>query len=227
MKKIRIPEEVKTGFNAISKLDASQISLLCNYLDKMPIMAENKEIIEYFEKYIDKDNGRDIFFAILSFAHLSDSEGVNLEELAFSLTESYQHLWANNITEEDKKSLTTNLAEIFNHLDKIQIRRNAKDLLYDEGLILTNSQIITDIRLLSNESSTKDSNNSAILVHHLHLFCQKNEGDKEKVIVALDISDLKTLKKNIESALERIKQISENYGSSINFLNIIENENNG
>ena len=68
----------------------------------------------------------------------------------------------------------------------------------------------------------RDNNRNALLIHHLHIEYVK-EGYR-KIILLLDLADLKSLKESIERAINKEEIIKNDYQSSFKFLNLRDNE---
>lgn len=218
MPRIRIPQFAFKGFDAISRLTEDQVNKFTSYLDNMNVGTKMEQINNFLDSILESDDSRNIVQALISFSELLQPSTIDFEALAASLASSYKDQFEGEVSSEIHQNLKRNLSLIFNHSESLKLTLKAIDLVSEEDYIFNDSKIITDIRLVFNDE-LESNYRSALLVHHLYIEYYKDR-EQRKIVLALDLADLKKLKEHIERAIKKDDIIKDDYSNSFNFLNL-------
>jgi len=217
MSKFRIPEEVIPGFDYISKLNEPQVKLLASIIKNVHVgigIIEFEELLRLKAK-VSSTEIESLARTLYSFGGLLEDEKISAQEFAKEITDSY----VNQVDKKvDSKTLKKNIIQLLSNYEKLVLTFKAMNLLSENDNIFRKSKIVSDVRLIFNENmANKDRN--AVLVHRMKIDYSRNNNDKE-FFFSLDTNDLEQLKKQIDRALEKTKQIKNSYGKTITFVEI-------
>jgi hypothetical protein len=217
MAQIHIPEKVFPGFKILSKIDDSVSTNISDYLKGLPIGIKWDSVAKSIEDMIgNQESSSELTKTILSFSKLLDSEDTDVNDLAYNLASSYKELAEPEIKNEDIELLKNNLRKILTSYTAIQGNIKTNRLAYENENILTNSKVITDIRL-SFDNEISNGNRAGIVLQKLQIEYQSGPKRKE-IYLTLDMDDLKKLKSEIDKAIKNEDIIKEDYKSFINFI---------
>lgn len=216
MATISIPEQVYPGFEIISELDDSQLNSIVDYLATMNIGEQFEVVAEKFSKILNNSNGGDLLKTIVSFSKLVDPEEVNYQDVSNNLSESFvEHLGVEqNIELKDKLSL--NLLKILTNFNKLKTTIKSKELASENENNFGEFKLLTDIRLIFNDN-VEDKDRLAVILHKLTIEYQKNM-DIQELHLTLNLSDLNSLKTEIEKAILKDQIIRRDYKDNLKFL---------
>lgn len=221
MARIKIPPSALSGFTAISKLDESQIKVISDYLENMPVGTKMQDVDGFLSYTLNIDESQNIVQTLRSFSELLQPPNVDFEALASNLASSYKEQANDEVTENTENNLRRNLYFIFIHSTNLKLTLKAYDLIGEDNYLFTNAKIVTDIRLVFNDD-IEDSARNAFVVHYLHIDYFKD--GLKKIQLTLDLSDLKKLKGQLERAINKEDIIKKDYEKSFNFLNLSSDE---
>jgi len=102
---------------------------------------------------------------------------------------------------EDFKSY---LQEIFEMRDSIGVTSKALGVMMEHDHIFLTSRVVSDFRPIFRDSTTEPA--AAVIVHNLKIV-YRDYSERRTFYVALDNSDLKTLKRTIERAMDKAESI--------------------
>lgn len=225
MARIKIPSSALPGFEAISNLDPVQLDRISQYLITNPVGASLTELHEFLLEFLKASNAREIVNTLVSLSDLLSPPDVDLESLSNKLSESYieqsSTLDNNSQLELKKQNLKNNLFQIFQNATNLKLTLKALDLIGGDNYVFRNSRIVTDIRPVFNDDLESNQRN-AVIIHYLHID-YINEMPK-KIILSLDLSDLKNLKGIIERAIAKNEIIKKDYQPPFTFLNLATDE---
>ena len=219
MTSIFIPTPAYPGFKIIANLTDDQLVKLAEYLDSLDSDPRISKLHEFLRS-IKVPSIDDFLTTLMSFSELLKPKGVDLENLSNNLADSFV-AHNPNFGHQKQKKLQKHLLEIFNHSDKLSLAIKASELINEEDKRFMDSRVVTDIRLIFNDVVDEgiEELRSAMVVHHLNIGFKKSDGEYDKVIIAIDYDDLKSLKKDIDRAINKEEVIQKNYKSSFNILN--------
>jgi hypothetical protein len=217
MGKIRIPEDVFPGFHALSKLEDIQFNEFIDFLNSMQVGSKFTQLQAKLEKYLDPYESREIVKTLLSFEDLIYKGDENYDDLASNLILSLIERDKTLEHVQETEKLKFRLRTIFENSKNFRLTLKAGSLSTEEIAIFRESKIIADIRLVFNDEIT-DKTRYAVINHKLHITYFTNS-EKKDFFVALDYTDLKKLKEDIERAIRKEDVIREDYGESINLIN--------
>lgn len=218
MASIRIPSVALPGFEALSKINEDQAVAFADFLENMPVGTRMQEIEGFLASDLNLNQSKEIVATLRSFSELLEPSKVDVAFLSANLASSYKEQTKTNFTQEDEDNLRNNLSFIFTHSTNLRLTLKAYDLVGGDTFLFQDSKIIVDLRLVFNDEIQDNHKRNALLVHHLHIEYYK-EGLK-KIVLALDLADLRNLKKDIDRAITKEDVIKNDYKEVFNFLNL-------
>ena len=157
---------------------------------------------------------------IFSLGNILNTLELPIEEFASELTNSYSDIKELKLNVHDKKHLENRVLLVLKNIGSLKLTFKALSLLRENNQNLTESHIITDIRLVFQEQ-IENRERHAVIIHKLKLEFRKDNENKE-FFLALDNNDLVKLKRQIERALEKEELIKQDYQNTISFIDISE-----
>jgi hypothetical protein len=216
MSSIRIPPSVLPGFKKIADLNSEQITHLAKFLKNLKVGFTLDTLVAFLSRELNLSKAQEVAQTIISFSELLEPDDVNFSDLATNLTQSYNEMSNEILDEKVLEALRENLLVIFSNSTNLKITLKAKRLIYENENILSETKIITDIRLIFN-NPISNKNRNALLFHKLHISYQHGDTSKD-IFMTLDSEDLKQLKTEVERALEKEAVIKEDYNDIFNFI---------
>lgn len=219
MASIRIPESVLPGIKAIGLLNNKEVSSLNEILRKLPKGANMDDVKLSFESISDSDNSDLIAEAIFSFGYLlvrnENSEG----DLSKKLTDSF--LLATE-GDEVSQSLSEILPERLNDIlilaDFLIPTFEAYRVVWDNNNVFRSTEISSEIVLLNDKLYQTPA--SGVILNKLSILMRDKDDVEVKYVMVLDDSDLRSLKDQVEIALQETEQMKRGYSKFINFIKL-------
>ncbi len=214
IKKLKIPEPFLKQFALLKKLEPEKREILVQELEKITsdyIEFSSDEIDSISKKSkIERKDLRDLFNLILEifFIQYSDEQETSVEEFLKELEEGIKDtnndniIPANNEWEEYMAFWRSILS-----MDKtIGLLAKAINIRKDYNNQYLDSKIYTEIRPIFSRHINTDLANAAILYHNLKIE-YKQALLPEHLFISLNPEDLRNLKKVIDRALEKEKNL--------------------
>lgn len=211
MPEIHIPKEVVPGFNAIAALSKESIDIISQYLLSAQVSSSANYFLSNLESFLEENlkntNVAEIVKTIASFVELS-SEG-DYETVSENLANSFKELYEGETASTLNIDLKNNLRQIIKSSNNLELSVKAHELMRENGNILSESKILSDIRIVFNKELS-ETKRKAVIIHNLHLK-YSNSRSKKDFYVSLDLDHLKQLQKQIDRALEKEEIIKKDY----------------
>jgi hypothetical protein len=215
MSKIKIPEIFKKGFTDLAKINDSTLDSVVTYVKFSALGAGPGIFIDELIK-LDKLISVELAEVIYSFgALLNRNPSLKKEELALDLVEAYK---SNDLPDSDK--LYVNLIKCFDVSTNLKLTTKAIELLSENENVYLDSRILSDVRLVFNDS-LENENRCALILHNLKLSFQSNNEEKE-FYLSLDKNDLLKLKEVVERAIEKDNVLRKDDFAKLKFIDINE-----
>jgi len=207
MTKYNIPARYKHAFEIFLKLNQKTITKFIYELENAPKGLLPDELSKTLSKKLDLDEIElealiDMVFSLFGFKERYEIE---LKEFANGIVEALKHTKNKNLKIDE--NTYNRLIEVLSASGNFIITLKATDMLKERERLIMDSRIITDIRPIFNESSEVVG---SIVIHNLNINYTEGEITKE-IYFALDKSDLKLLKENIQKAEIEEKAIKVKY----------------
>ena len=215
MAKIGIPDSALAGFGVLSELSENQFNNLIDFLTGLSIIDRYGKIEDFFDTISEPPRGVQLFVTISSFSRLVKSDA-DFIELASDLSTSY----AAQSNFQDTASinlLEKRLNKILQNYSGFGSIRNARNLQYQNEIILNETLLFTDIRMVFSENLQKNES-AAIIMHKLNIKFTKDDNQHD-VYYTLDIDDLRKLKNEIEKSIHKEEILRTSYNELLNFIN--------
>lgn len=223
MIRFQIPKNFMPGFEALLSIGSESVKELCAFLNEVPVGTGPKAFGTFFE---DRFNKKDQFplslasflFSLGSFNPASLKSPVI--DLAKGLASSYNDQRENSLAAEEMAILEDKLHELLKSNGNLTASFKAFELMSENEIVLRDSHIITDIRLIFKENITENSRYG--LVKHQLKFEVEESNDQIDYYFNLTLSDLNKLKEQIDRAIEKENLIRKDYSGQISFISITE-----
>lgn len=220
MAKIQIPNQFIPGFENLFNLSEDDFLKLIQELNLIPIGIGPKKFVEILVSKFESSQIISISSTIFSLGNILNTLELPIEEFASELTNSYSDIKELKLNVHDKKHLENRVLLVLKNIGSLKLTFKALSLLRENNQNLTESHIITDIRLVFQEQ-IENRERHAVIIHKLKLEFRKDNENKE-FFLALDNNDLVKLKRQIERALEKEELIKQDYQNTISFIDISE-----
>lgn len=218
MAKFQIPDFYWPGFDAILKLSNEEVHGVANAIKEIPVGASPKAILKYITGEADIEDIEKIAITLNSIVGIRSSENTTDLETATEIVESYNFSSNSNLSKQETEDLVEKLLLFFSSFNNLNITYKARNLILANDKIYRESKILSDIRLVFNDD-IQEVNRYAVIIHKLKIKYLNDETDKE-FYISLDSSDLKSLKEQVDRALEKDGLIKNDYKGSINFIDL-------
>jgi len=212
---ISIPEPALPGFGVLQDLSEDQFEDLIRFLDGVSVVDKREKIQDFFDTIVEKDNGVNLFLTISSFSRLV-KPGVSMNELASDLSASY----AEQTNFQDQQIidvLQERLSKILNKYAGLGEYRKARTLQFRNEIILNETTMLTDIRMVFSDDIHSDRR-AAIIMHKLNITFTKDDLT-QNVYYTLDLDDLRQLKIEIEKSIQKEEILRTSYKDTLTFIN--------
>lgn len=220
MAKIQIPKQFLDGFKELYKIDENDFQRLIESLKLVPVGLGPNTFLKTLKSKLDSPWTSSVAMTIFSLGNLLESQDFGIEELAQELTLSYCDGLNIHLSDEDKKKYSARNLALLNNLGSLKLSIKALNILTENENNYIESHIISDIRLVFQEELDHKERN-AVILHQLKFEFRKS-GEMSQFFIALDNSDLKKLKKQIERALIKEELMKKDYSDSISFIDITD-----
>jgi hypothetical protein len=220
MVKIQIPKQFLSGFTELYKIDGNEFQSLIDTLRSIPVGLGPNTFIKTLKSKLAYHWTGSVAMTIFSLGNLLESQDLTIEELAQELTSSYSDSLNISLSEEDRKVYSERNRELLKNLGSLKLSIKALNLLTENDQNFIESHIVTDIRLVFQEELNQ-RDRKAVILHQLKLDYRK-DGETKQFFIALDINDLKKLKKQIDRAFEKEKLIKKDYSDPISFIDLTD-----
>jgi hypothetical protein len=174
-----------------------------------------KQLYETFSNYVNSDLAETIF----SFGSFSTTELNNIDndDLAKQITEAF----VKENKDGDAQTLEQNVKAILGAISNINLTYKAFGVIAENDCIYIGSNITSDIRIIFNEQQQLDEKNNAVMLHKLKLSIEENN-ERSEYYFTLSTKDLLSLKEQVEQAINKDKQIQNQFNGLISFVNITD-----
>lgn len=220
MAKLQIPKQFLDGFREIYKIEESGFRSLIESLKSIPVGLGPNTFIKTLMSTLDYLWVSQVARTIFSLGNLLETQDFTIDDLSRELTNAYEEGSQLDLPEEQKAHYTARNKELLENLGSLKLSFKAINLLTENNQNFVDSHIISDIRLVF-QDDIDNQNRSAVILHQLKLEYRK-DGEQRQFYIALDNSDLKKLKKQIDRALEKEELMKQDYSDSISFIDITD-----
>ncbi|MEX0966748.1 MAG: hypothetical protein WD077_05885 [Bacteroidia bacterium] len=152
---------------------------------------------------------REIAMVAFSFGSLLIAADDGTEQLSQALAQSYYTQFEKEAEKNYVDSLAKKIHLLLQKSDPLKTYNKALGLIAESDKLFRDCRIISDIRLLFQESISKESNH-AIVLHQLKIEYQTNE-ELKSAFFNLKREELEQLKKQVDRALEKETSIYKNF----------------
>lgn len=203
MKSYSIPRIYFPGFQRIISLSQVELSELSSLIENLKVGESLQNVLidrQDFQNSLSNEDIHDIFRSLISLVGIFESSKRDIDDFTTRFSDSY--LISNDSAEKDDGIiLKKNLSVLLKNFDSIRISTKAQEIILENTHNFSDSRIVSDIRLVF-DSQLNENKKYAVIVHSLKLEYTKKESLKE-LFIALDLSDLETLKQVIDRAIEK------------------------
>lgn len=200
---LQIPKRYRPGLEKIATLNEEAFQSLVNALNEEPPSFDIEEIISSKVEGIENDDIEEILEAVCSLYKLCEASDFSLtqiiEALHKALLEDLQGL-----SSKQQVGLKERLRKILDLDSSLGITSKARSLIDYERVYLGN-RILTDIRPFFKE--TNQEPRGVIIAHVLKIIYHQEPSGVNEFFVSLDEDDLQQLRKAIELAEQRVRNI--------------------
>lgn len=201
--KVAIPPTHRAALAMLAELTQEVFQSLCNTLEALPATLQRDEMFTRVQAVLqseDAGKANHLISALLGAATLKGRGEVEAHELAKAV--AYQD--SLDITPSKREVLAERLVRL------LQIRSVAKvakafDMLFEHERVFHGARVITDIRPVFSDNVSEGAV-GAVLLHTLKLDLHVASGSSE-LYVALDSRDLQRLKKVLQRALDKDREL--------------------
>jgi mRNA-degrading endonuclease YafQ of YafQ-DinJ toxin-antitoxin module len=219
MSRIEIPNSLMPGFERLRSLKSDEFTALLSELSTLPLDLGLPSLEKALISKFDYPDISSIVTSILSLGPLIGSTEVSEEELAKKLAISFSDKGRTHLTEEEKTPFEEKLLLLLKNIYLRKLTFKANYLLSENQRIFIDCHIITDLRLIFQET-IEQSDRKTLILHQCKITFEEDNKPKE-FYFSMDLNDLEKLKKQIDRAIEKEKVIKKDY-SNISFFEIKE-----
>lgn len=206
MTRYRIPSSHIPGFRVLYNLTHEQVDKIAEIIASISVGTQNEQIAEILAKESFLSNEQcsqliNVISSLIGFKLIKPEVGNEMTTemaLAFQNTEE-------NKPDIDVNELSEKIEKILNSAKNQWLTQKALFLKREHEKIYEDNRIVTDIRVVYDESIELPIE-YALIIHKLRLSFIEN-GEIKAAIFALDNSDLEALRISIERAQEKEKII--------------------
>jgi hypothetical protein len=207
------------GFKTLAQLSVEQINQLVEWLPNIPAgtskVSFEKQLYETFSNYVNSDLAETIF-SLGSFS-TTELNNIDNDDLAKQITEAF----VKENKDGDAQTLEQNVKAILGAISNINLTYKAFGVIAENDCIYIGSNITSDIRIIFNEQQQLDEKNNAVMLHKLKLSIEENN-ERSEYYFTLSTKDLLSLKEQVEQAINKDKQIQNQFNGLISFVNITD-----
>lgn len=211
----KIPKARINGFVQLGKLSESTLHSLKERIESGQLINETWESKP--ENIADKDL-EEIQGVIFSIGELQQQKEEPIEQILplIKLGLENEESITKALTQNQIDTIIKWLGEIYTPSSYLTVIYKAKKLLWENKNVFLGSRVITDIRTVFINELTVSQN--AVIFHNLRISYSSDENEST-FFVALDRSDLVSLKAQIERALEKESQLISAHSEKVVFIN--------
>jgi hypothetical protein len=210
----RIPEHVQTGFKNLIRLSPSDLLSLQSTLQnakvgESPTQIAEKNSSNYSISLFDLERMLTSLFSIVNI--YLDSKN-NVEEFSKDFAGSFS-IATNETNKGDLDALKNILIDLLPILSSSTIPNSikAKNVLIENSNNFLESRIVSDIRIVyDNSEELSKEEQMALVVHHLRIRYFNRTSNSSEFFVSLTITDLKELSETIKRAIQKDELIRAN-----------------
>ena len=205
-----IPEQELPSLKSLVRMTPEILQTLAEALKKQaPVLSMDR-----LSKPISQDSGIEesviveLLPLIWRWTMLQRRLEMNVQDFVASLSIGLDKLSEEEWSTDDKSrwySICDQLQKLLSSDNAIALSAKASELLLDQNLILCSSRVITDTRMVFDDSA--DVIKGILPYHTLVLRCHEGNDDKT-FYIALDTDDLSRLKGQIERAEQKEKLVN-------------------
>lgn len=201
------------GIKSISGLDESTWGAVVASFSALQPGQGMEEVVELLPNELEEEERWGL--VLLSFRISNSDEMENILEVSKDIVSNYFE--DEPMTEEEFSLFSERLQHLQPSLWPLQITLKGIDLALEGSWTYLSSRIVSDIRLIFNES-LNDNKRNGIINHVVRITVQK--GDKTKDLTfTCDLKELQMLKDQIDRAMKKHTLIQNDYSKSIHFIN--------
>lgn len=217
MNRLQIPDIVIPTFKEFAKISSKEVEGIVCLLKEFPIGGNFDDLQLLIKKSEYGKRIPDLDETLLSFGSLLvDQDGADVTELAKDLANAYAEK-IGEVSVDESERLQNNLRSIFESADSLKKTFKAYYLFTNNDHIYQNSNVVTDARLLFNDS-LEDQPTCGVIVHQLKLeYAESNR--RKSFFVSMNREDLVELNETIQRALKK-EEIIRNNQSNIHFITL-------
>jgi hypothetical protein len=218
----RIPDRLKKGFKIIHGMTLDEVTRISEFMPHIPIGSGPKKIAKELEsKFHEIEDLKEVAEVISSFGSLLVEE-ISISEISIDMAKSFSKE-NKDINTEDSKNLEKKLQIILKASENIKIGVKAVYLQAENDNIFKEARIITDIRhVFKDKENFKEENlRIGLILHQLRISIQHND-DSQNIFISLDSNDLIALRRQIERAIDKEKEMKSYFGDKISFIQLTD-----
>jgi hypothetical protein len=209
MSALKIPKQYEKGLIRIFELPLEQVQLLAAALSETQLALNPSLIAAALASKVKSVSESDIELIVRTITSLSITQralGFQLqkfiEQVLEAISESFRDLAIS--TPEGQLKLSENLQTLLT-IGSLAVTTKATELLHEHQFAFSQARIVSDIRPVFADTVT-DGLKAAVIIHMLKI-TYLSSGDFKELYVALDDSDLKTIKEQIVRAEEKAQSL--------------------
>jgi len=205
------PEHFEAFLKALSQSKPAVVpTIFSEHVSKLVPEIDASIIEPIVDELFTMDQVRDRWdMSIAEFAELLGDAAVsqNSEDFLF--------------TEKDEVILQERVKRIFETKSALNLTAKAVDVITDRPNLFYHAKLYTDIRPVFDESGKAVQ--ATVMLHNLRIHYRGENGDHKDIVMALDTTDVKSLKKLLDRADQKAETIKELLKhSQIDYLDIEE-----
>lgn len=194
-----IPDIVKEGLKKLASFEDNTVDWLENALSEEEPKLDPATIVKAVSLKYEGENQKDISQAAIAIVSLSSARSyfnISVSDV-IKVATSTANL---EVEDAEREALRNRLKRLLN-IASVEVTAKAHDIQMSYERVFAKAQILTDIRPVFRQDDTEKPG-AAMIVNSLCIQYGRSEKRKE-FFVAMDYSDLKQLKKQVERAIEK------------------------
>jgi hypothetical protein len=210
MPSINIPKSAYPAIQSLIHFKPADFDIFLEALSKAEPSLDQDDFWRHVAKHVKQVDPTVIEAILHEIFEIDDArlraanDGLELEDFVEAITEAVSSVKSKDFQfgEAESKILKDRLLRIFAGRKGLDITTKAMGVAVDHGHIFLHARIMTDIRPVFNKKG--DSVDAAVIVHNLRIHYAV-DSDHKDFYVALDTSDIQSLRENLDRADTKAK----------------------
>lgn len=202
---ISIPLAQRAAIQELAKLSDAAYTAFRACLSEGPVYSEVGALIEHTSRTvaIHTNLGGQIVAALIGLRGFMDSSNMSVTDVGMGVADDAKA--KGYVSAEQTGLLSTRIIELLD-IKSLALTAKAFSLITSDAAPFSDARIVSDIRPIFSGKDESLELMASVIVHHLHI---EVAGEGENHHSALTTSDLMTLRRTVERALDKDRKLRE------------------